>query len=69
MENYGEGREDMRKMVNALSRLTERRVKCIFAYDLKVNGYIDYSYYDSYDNIVSGTYFINNPVSLSILID
>ncbi len=54
----------MKKLVNALSKLTERNIKCIFAYDLKVNGYIDYVYYDSCDNIVSGTYLINNPVHL-----
>lgn len=59
--------EDMKKLINALSRLTERSVKCIFTYDLKVGGYIDYTYYDSYDNLVSGTYHINNPVSLAIL--
>ena len=57
----------MKKLVNALSKLTERNIKCIFAYDLKVNGYIDYVYYDSCDNIVSGTYLIKNPVSLAIL--
>lgn len=57
----------MKKLVNALSRLTERKVKCVFAYDLKVGGYIDYVYYDSCDNIVSETYLINNPVSLAIL--
>lgn len=57
----------MKKLVNVLSRLTERNVKCIFAYDLKVDGYIDYAYYDSCDNVVSETYFINNPVSLAIL--
>lgn len=57
----------MKKLVNALIRLTERDVKCVFAYDLRVGGYIDYAYYDSCDNIVNGTYLINNPVSLAIL--
>ena len=57
----------MKNLVNALSRLTERTVKYVFAYDLKVGGYIDYAYYDSCNNIVSGTHLINNPVSLSIL--
>lgn len=57
----------MEKLVNALSRLTERAVKCVFAYDLKVGGYVAYAYYDSCDNTEKGTYFINNPVSLAIL--
>lgn len=57
----------MKNLVKVLSRLAERNVKCIFAYDLKVGGYIDYSYFDSCDNIVSGTYLINNSVSLAIL--
>lgn len=59
----------MKKLANALSRLTEKRVKCVFAYDLKVGGYIDYAYYDSWDNIVNATYHINNPISLAVLTD